>query len=50
MIDKKKLFMLVASGALCLSNLSANADSLNLSAGNLVVTPASIPVSHPVSP
>ena len=38
MIDKNKLFMLVASGALCLSTLPANADSLNLSAGNLVVT------------
>ena len=38
MIDKKSLFMLIAGGALGLSCLPANADSLNLSAGNLVVT------------
>src|ERR1039457_459331 len=38
MIDNKRLLMLMASGALCFSNLPANADSLKLSAGNLVVT------------
>ena len=38
MVDKKGLFLFMAVGALCLSQLPAHADTLNLSAGNLVVT------------
>jgi len=38
MTVKKSLLLGVAAGAICMSNLPAGADTLNLSAGNLVVT------------